>query len=105
MSTHRPRLLRLRPRHSPPGELVIFLIAAVLHSEDLSGIPLLARRLGLRAVRLDLGGVTAIPASGVDRLVDLHRELSALGVGLSVCHASAALPTGLDRLRGLSPPP
>jgi anti-anti-sigma factor len=92
--------------------LLVRLTAQVLQGEDLKGI---SRRLlrevrdsGRKALLLDLAGVESSTASGLGKLVALHKKLQAAGVELTFCNVEplvyeAVEVTGLNKLLDVRP--
>jgi anti-anti-sigma factor len=99
------------PCSQKDSPLVVKLTAKVLRREDLKGI---CRRLlrevrvsGRKTLLLDLREVERPTASGLGKLVALHKKLQAAGVDLALCNVrslvyEAVEVTGLTRLLRLA---
>jgi anti-anti-sigma regulatory factor len=79
----------------PPndGPVSVRLTAKVLRGEDMKGMTMallrLVRESGGNALHLDLGEVERPTASGLAKLLTLHKKLQAAGVTLALCNVGS----------------
>ena len=64
--------------------VVVYIATSVLRGENIWGLSQLARELNLPALSLDLGGVHALTAEGLGKLLALHRDLRLSGAKLTL---------------------